>query len=62
MCSHMSHVCDVMSLGFVYNVNHVSMMLLVLTFHSCHIGLMWYNVIGVHVHECHVIMVHFALT
>ena len=32
---------------FTYDVNHVTMMSPAFTFHSCHIGMRWHDVIGV---------------
>ena len=32
-----------------YDANHVTMMSPAFTFHSCHVGMMWNDVIGVHV-------------
>ena len=49
-CTHMCDVhahCDVTS--FTYDVNHVSTMSLVFMFHSCHIGMRWHAIIGVHI-------------
>ena len=34
---------------FAYEANHVTMMSPVFTFHSCHLGKMWHDIIGVHV-------------
>ena len=34
---------------FTYVANHVTMTSPAFTFHLCHIGLMWHDVIGVHV-------------
>ena len=50
MCS-----CDVHAqhdiTRFAYDVNHITMMSPVLAFHSCHVGMRWHDVTGVHI-EC----------
>ena len=33
---------------FVYDTNHVTMMSPAFAFHSYHVGMRWYNIIGVH--------------
>ena len=44
MCTHMMHAqCD------VTNANLVVMTSLAFAFHSCHVGIRWHDVIGVHV-------------
>ena len=34
---------------FTYDVNHVTMASPAFMFESCHIGMKWHNVIGVHI-------------
>ena len=34
---------------FTDDVNHITMMSWVFVFHSCHIGMRWHNIIGVHI-------------
>ena len=49
-CMHARDVhaqCDITR--FAYDVNHVTMMSPVFTFHSCHIGMRWHDVICVRV-------------
>ena len=48
-CMHVSHMPDMMSLGFAFDVNHVTMMSLGFASHSHHTCLMWHDVIGVHI-------------
>ena len=43
---------------FTYDASHVTMMSPAFMFHSCHVRMRWHDVIGVHMHEHHVIMVH----
>ena len=45
----MLHMPDVTSLGFGKNANNVILMSLVFVFHLCHVVLMWYDIIGVHI-------------
>ena len=33
---------------FAYNANHVIMMSSAFAFHSCHVGVRWHDIIGVH--------------
>ena len=35
--------------SFAYDANHVTMTSPVFAFHSCHVGLRWHDVIGVHI-------------
>ena len=48
MCVHDAHAHHD-STRFAYDVNHVTMMSPVFTFHSCHVGMRWHDIIGVHV-------------
>ena len=34
---------------FAYDANHITMMSPTFTFHSCHVGMRWHDVIGVHI-------------
>ena len=52
-CVPCMHVCDVHSrcdvTTLTYDVNHVIIMSLAFVFHSSHVGMRWYDVIGVHI-------------
>ena len=46
---HLMHMPDVTSLGSHIMQNNIIMMSLAFAFHSCHVGIMWHDVIGVHI-------------
>ena len=49
-CMHAHDVhahCDVTRL--TYDVNHITMKSPAFVFHSCHVGMSWHDIIGVHV-------------
>ena len=46
MCDAHAH-CDITR--FAYDVNHITMMSTAFMFHSCHVGMRWHDVIGVHI-------------
>ena len=64
-CAPSMHAHDVHSrhdvTRFANKANYVIIASFAFVFHSCHVGMRWHDVIGVHVHEHHVIMVCFAL-
>ena len=46
MHAHDAHAhCDVTR--FAYDANHITMTSSAVTFHSCHVGMMWHDVISV---------------
>ena len=48
MCAHNAHAhCDVTR--FTYDVNHIATISPAFVFHSCHIGMGWHDIIGVHI-------------
>ena len=48
MCAHAAHArCDVTR--FAKNVNHIIMTSSAFMFHLRHVGMMWHDVIGVHI-------------
>ena len=52
-CAPCMHACNMHAhhdvIRFAYDVNHVTMMSPAFMFHSCHVGMMWLDVIGVHI-------------
>ena len=48
MCTGIAHARHEIT-RFAYNVNHIIMMSLAFVFHSCHIGMRWHDIIGVHI-------------
>ena len=46
---HALHMPDVISLGLAYDENHIIMTSSVFAFHSCHVGMRWHDVVGVHI-------------
>ena len=48
MCMHNMHAHHDVT-RFTYDVNHVTMTSPAFMFHSCHVRMMWHDVIGVHV-------------
>ena len=35
--------------GFTYDMNHITMTSPAFAFHSCHIGMRWHDIIGIHI-------------
>ena len=48
MHAHIMHARHDITI-FTYNVNHVIMTSSEFTFHSCHVGMRWHDVIGVYI-------------
>ena len=48
MCVHNTHAFHDVT-RFTYDANHVTMMSPAFAYHSCHTGMMWHDVIGVHI-------------
>ena len=48
MCRHIVHARHDIT-RFAYDVHHVIMTSLAFAFHSCHIGMRWHDIIGVHI-------------
>ena len=62
MCTHNMHANHDVT-RFAYDANHVTMTSPAFVFHSCHIGMRWHDIIGVHIvgTPCHYGLHHMGM-
>ena len=63
MCIHNTHAHYEIT-RFAYDANHITMMSPAFMFHSCHVGMMWHDIISVHIvgTPCHYGFHHMGMT